>query len=171
MSIAGLALAIPLILEGLMAFSSDFKAAKKEIVAYVGDLFTLEGILAYIESMRAVQTWAKMNQHDSAAFTRLLEGTRPTIILLQRSLQPKNLHFRQSSQCLTWNLKKKKAHENLDRIGKLKDTLLLVLMGDSPYAFSVFWITNLFLILSHSSTNQTILSKNFRLRHQFSDDR
>jgi hypothetical protein len=130
-SIAGLVLAIPPLVNAFMSFSSDIKAAKTEISNYVGDLLTIKGILEYLETVQAIQSDTDVYRFESFGFLRLLEASWSTIHLLQRSLLPKKSALEQSLQRISWAFKKKEVTEQLARIERLKSAFLMVLMGDN----------------------------------------
>jgi len=133
-SIAGLILAIPLLVDALMSFISDVKAAKTEICNYIGDLLTIKGILEYLETTRAIQSDTDVYRFESSEFVRLLEASWSTVHLLQRLLQPRRSALEQSMQRITWAFKKKEVTEQLARIERLKSAFLMVLMGDHMWA-------------------------------------
>jgi hypothetical protein len=136
-SIAGLVLAIPLLVDALMSFSSDVKAAKTEICNYVGDLLTIKGILEYLETTQAIQSATDIYRFESSEFVRLLEASWSTVHLLQQSLLPRRSALGQSLQRITWAFKKKEVTEQLARIERLKSAFLMVLMGDHMWALLV----------------------------------
>ncbi|KAF2678620.1 hypothetical protein K458DRAFT_376199 [Lentithecium fluviatile CBS 122367] len=92
-SITGLALAIPPLVEALMRFYADTKDAKADLQRHAADLFSLKGILEYIESVRAAQADNALYKYDASDFAQLLAAARDILRELQESLQPQRHSF------------------------------------------------------------------------------
>lgn len=130
-SVAGLVLAIPPIVGMLMTYYSDTKEAKADVQHHAADLFSLKGILEYIESVRAGQSENDVYKYDSSDFARLLEATREALRDLQASLKPKASALGHLMQRVTWSHKKKEVQEQFTRLERLKSGFMITMMGDS----------------------------------------
>jgi hypothetical protein len=88
-SMVGLVIAIPSIVQALMAYCSDAKSATEEISTYIADLFSLQGILQYIQTARTPSSQqADASKYNSAEIDQLLEMTKKEIRGLQTALEP-----------------------------------------------------------------------------------
>lgn len=137
LSIAGLVLAIPAVAELLLAYFADTKDAKIEIQRYATDLFSLKGILEYIESISSVQSDNEIYKYESAEFAQLLQATRDTLQDLKMSLELKKSSLGYIMQRMTWSQKKRAVQEYFARLERLKTGFLIVMMGDNLYVLYV----------------------------------
>jgi hypothetical protein len=129
-SMGGLVPTIPPVVQALMSFSSDSKAAKTDIASYIADLLTPKGILEHIKSIQAMQSDKGVYRFELAEFVRLLKVSWSTMHALQQDLKPKKSSLGQSLQRVTWSFKKKVVAEPLSCIERLKSAFLMILMGD-----------------------------------------
>jgi hypothetical protein len=131
LSVAGLVLAIPPVVAGLISLTSDYKEAKNDIQTHIGALFTIKGILEYIHSVQMMASSTDVYSFETDEFVSLLRTTKSTIEKLQESLQPKKSAFGQSIQRATWHWKKKEILERLDGLERLKTSFLMTMLGDN----------------------------------------
>jgi hypothetical protein len=131
LSIAGLVLAIPVVVQQLMIYYSETKDAKKDVQQFAAELFALRGILEYIESTRVSHTENDVYKYDSTEFKQMLADTQDTLAGVQAVLEQKKSRMGQLVQRATWSQKKKEVHEHLTRIERLKSGFMVVMMGDS----------------------------------------
>jgi hypothetical protein len=131
LSVAGLVLAIPPVVAGIISMTSDYKDAKKDIQTHIGALFTIKGILEYIQSVQMMSSSTDVYNFESDEFVSLLKTTNSTIGKLQDSLKSKKSAFGQSVQRATWHWKKKEILEQLDGLERLKSNFLMIMLGDN----------------------------------------
>jgi len=129
--IVGIALAIPAIVQTLFTYYTDTKEAKQDIASYVSELFSLKGIIEYIEIVQKTESGTlSKSRYESNEFERLVEVTNKSLEELQSTLKPK---FGGPSlvQRMTWSLKKKEVQEKFARLQSLKTGFLMVLTADN----------------------------------------
>lgn len=129
-SIAGLILAIPPIVEMLVTYYTDVKDAKTEIKRHATDLLSLKGIFEYIQSVQAIKS-DDVYKYDSSDFLQLVEATSDALQGLQLVLQPKDSLFGYVMQRVTWTHKKKEVQEHFARLERMKSAFVAVMMGDN----------------------------------------
>ena len=130
-SITGLVLAIPPIVESLISYYGDAKNAKSDIQRYTTDLFSLKGIFEYIESVRTIKSQNGSCKYESPDFALLLKASAETLLSIQSSLETKRSSFSHAMQQVTWSHKKKEIQGHFERMERLKSGILTVMMGDS----------------------------------------
>lgn len=132
-SLAGLALAIPPIVSNLIGYYSDVKNAGSEIQQYAADLFSLKGILEYVESVRAIQCANDVYKFESADFELLVKASAEALQSLHAILETKrttsSLH--NAVHRMTWNHKKAEVKGYFERLERLKTGFLTIMMGNS----------------------------------------
>jgi hypothetical protein len=105
-SIAGLTLAIPPIVEMLVTYYTDFRDAKTEIQRHATDLLSLKSIFEYIQSVQATKS-DDVYKYESSDFLYLVETTSDALQGLQLALQPKTSLLGHVMQRVTWTHKKR----------------------------------------------------------------
>jgi len=129
-SIAGLILAIPPIVEMLVTYHTDVRDAKTEIQRHATDLLSLKGIFEYIQSVQAIKS-DDVYKYESSNFLHLVEATSDVLQDLQLALQPKDCLFGHVMQRVTWTHKKKEVEKHFARLERMKSAFAAVMMGDS----------------------------------------
>ncbi|KAL8860992.1 MAG: hypothetical protein Q9178_002505 [Gyalolechia marmorata] len=132
-SVAGVALAVPAIVSNLVTYYSDAKNARSDIQQYVTDLFSFNGTLDYIESVRTIQSADDIYKYESADFALLVKASAEILQNLQLALDTKrsSSSLDQFVQRVTWNHKKKEVQGYFERLEQLKAAFVTIMMGDS----------------------------------------
>ncbi|KAH4191025.1 hypothetical protein HBH42_119640 [Parastagonospora nodorum] len=153
LSLAGILIAIPPVAAALITIASDIKEARKDIQNLVGDLFTLKGVLEYVQSVRIISFDKEKHNFDSAQFDGLLHDAGSILAALKLSLKVGDSVVAQKWKSIKWHFKKTEVLEHRQRLEEVKSAMLMVMMGDSL------------------NYNQAILDEVAQLRTEVSSDR
>ncbi|EAT82221.1 hypothetical protein SNOG_10827 [Parastagonospora nodorum SN15] len=116
LSLAGILIAIPPVAAALITIASDIKEARKDIQNLVGDLFTLKGVLEYVQSVRIISFDKEKHNFDSAQFDGLLHDAGSILAALKLSLKVGDSVVAQKWKSIKWHFKKTEVLEHRQRL-------------------------------------------------------
>lgn len=94
------------------------------------ELFSLQGVLQYIDSVRKIQAGDDVYKYDASAFQQLLDDTEAALGSLREALEVKKSPFERVVQRGTWTFRKTQVQEHFAKLERLKASFLVVGMGD-----------------------------------------
>jgi len=133
LSLAGILIAIPPVAAALITIASDIKEARKDMQNLVGDLFSLKGVLEYVQSVRKMSSDTEKHNFDSAHFDALLHDAGSILIALKLSLKVGDSVGAQKWKSIKWHFKKAEVLKHCQRLEEVKSAMLMVMIGDSLY--------------------------------------